>query len=94
MCQAHLIPKLDAHFLSHSGCHRHGSHSARLRTSDLHASFSVALRDEQQVGKVDFFSKLQLVLSCHADHITFVCRGVETAATIIMWEQLEFTLRR
>lgn len=48
MYQTHLITKLYAHFLCHSSCHRHGCHSARLCTSDLHATFSVALRKKQQ----------------------------------------------
>lgn len=45
---AHLIPKLDAHFLCHSGCHRHGSHSARLRTTNLFTIPRVALIKQVQ----------------------------------------------
>ncbi len=69
MCQAHLIPKFDAHFLCHSGCHWHSCHSAGLSASDLHASFSVALWEEQQVEIfIHFFPHLRLMSSCSVDH--------------------------
>lgn len=53
---AHLIPKLDAHFLCHSGCHGHGSHSARLRTTNLFSFPRVALMQKQVKQQVSIYA--------------------------------------
>lgn len=59
----HLISKFDTHFLRYSGCHRHGCHPTRLCTSNLHASFSVALTEEEKGQQT--CSTVPLGLSCH-----------------------------
>ena len=59
----HLISKFDTHFLRYSGCHRHGCHSTRLCTSNLHVSFSVALTEEEKGQQM--CSMVPLGLSCN-----------------------------
>lgn len=53
---AHLIPKLDAHFLCHSGCHGHGSHPARLCATYLFAFSRVALMQKQVQRQISIYS--------------------------------------
>lgn len=53
---AHLIPKLDAHFLRHPGCHGHGSHPARLCAADLFTLSRVALMQKQVQRQMSIYS--------------------------------------